>query len=98
MENEKEIIKTIEIEEMENNFIKKYLLILNLSARLSFIGHSLGGIIIRAALPHLAHYKDIMTTFMTFSTPHLGTFRGGSMIVNNGIRIMKFFGKGLALK
>ena len=28
--------------------------------KLSFIGHSLGGLIIRAALPHLENYKDKM--------------------------------------
>lgn len=29
-------------------------------AKLSFIGHSLGGLIIRAALPHLEKYRDKM--------------------------------------
>jgi alpha-beta hydrolase superfamily lysophospholipase len=29
-------------------------------AKLSFVGHSLGGLIIRAALPHLEKYKDKM--------------------------------------
>lgn len=40
--------------------------------RISFIGHSLGGLIIRAALPHLEEYANKMFTFMTFSSPHLG--------------------------
>jgi poly(3-hydroxyalkanoate) synthetase len=42
-------------------------------ARVSFIGHSLGGLIIRAALPLLeAELKDKFYTYMSLSTPHLG--------------------------
>ena len=44
----------------------------------------MGGVIIRSALPLLKQYKDLMTTFMTFSTPHLGTTRGGSKLVKTG--------------
>jgi len=40
--------------------------------KISFIGHSLGGVIIRAALPYLEKYKDMMYSLMTFSSPHLG--------------------------
>ena len=34
----------------------------------------MGGIIIRAALPHLSEFKDRMHTFITLSSPHLGKF------------------------
>lgn len=40
--------------------------------KISFIGHSLGGIVIRAALPHLSNIKDLMCTYMSLSSPHLG--------------------------
>ena len=40
--------------------------------RISFICHSLGGIIARAALPHLVEYKDKMFTFISLAVPHLG--------------------------
>ncbi|NBU36599.1 MAG: hypothetical protein EBS35_08500, partial [Bacteroidetes bacterium] len=30
----------------------------NKTFKLSFIGHSMGGIIIRSALPHLSKYKE----------------------------------------
>jgi hypothetical protein len=41
-------------------------------SRISFLGFSMGGIIIRAALPHLTEFKDRMHTFITLSSPHLG--------------------------
>lgn len=40
--------------------------------KLSFIGHSLGGIIIRAALPLLEEFKGIMEGYMSLGSPHLG--------------------------
>lgn len=40
--------------------------------KLSFVGHSLGGLIIRASLPYLSKYKHTMYTYMSFSSPHLG--------------------------
>lgn len=35
------------------------------------IGHSMGGIIIRAAIPYLAKFKGQFGLYMSFSTPHL---------------------------
>ena len=43
-----------------------------LMSSLSFIGHSLGGLVIRAALPRLTDFKDKMRTYISFSSPHLG--------------------------
>lgn len=53
-------------------------------ARMSFIGHSLGGLIIRAALPHLERYRDKMQTVMTLATPHLGFLLSSSKVVDTG--------------
>ena len=39
---------------------------------LSFIGHSLGGLLIRTALPHLERYKHFMKHCITMGCPHLG--------------------------
>ena len=41
-------------------------------AKISFIGHSLGGLIIRAALPQLAIYSSKFFTYLSLSSPHLG--------------------------
>ena len=40
--------------------------------RISFIGHSLGGLIIRACLPELEKFSRKMWAFVTLSSPHLG--------------------------
>lgn len=41
-------------------------------SRLSFIGFSLGGLIIRAALPKLRQYRNLFHLFLSIATPHLG--------------------------
>jgi len=41
----------------------------NTLGRLSFVGHSLGGLIIRACLPYLDKYQDKMFTYASLSTP-----------------------------
>lgn len=59
--------------------------------RLSFMGHSAGAIIIRAALtnkilvPALKH----MHMFVSLGSPHLGTIYGASGIVRTGMWAMK---------
>ena len=53
--------------------------------RISFIGHSLGGLIIRAALPHLSEYQNNMYSFLTLSSPHLGYLYNTSSIIDTGI-------------
>jgi triacylglycerol esterase/lipase EstA (alpha/beta hydrolase family) len=55
--------------------------------RISFVGHSMGGLIIRAALPHLAKYRDKMGTYMSFSSPHLGVNKGDSKLVEIGNKV-----------
>ena len=57
--------------------------------RLSFIGHSLGGVIIRAALPHLKEFSEYMYSFMTFSSPHLGFLYNSSKLINTGMWVLK---------
>ena len=45
------------------------------------MGHSLGGVIIRAALPHLQEYSDKFHTFISFSSPHLGFMYHSSKMI-----------------
>ena len=54
--------------------------------RLSFIGHSLGGLIIRAALPLLKQYKSKMYTYLSLGTPHLGCIANTSFLVKTGMK------------
>lgn len=57
--------------------------------RLSFIGHSLGGVIIRAALPNLSEYSDRMYLFMSLSSPHLGYMYNNSKLIEAGIWFLR---------
>jgi triacylglycerol esterase/lipase EstA (alpha/beta hydrolase family) len=55
-----------------------------LFSRISFIGHSLGGLILRAALPFLPEYADKMYTFITMGSPHLGYLYNSSTLIEAG--------------
>jgi Putative serine esterase (DUF676) len=59
--------------------------------KISFIGHSLGGLIIRAALPYLSEYKPKFHLFMSLSTPHLGIMYNNSSLVSTGIWFLNAF-------
>ena len=52
--------------------------------RISFIGHSLGGVIIRSALPFLEIYKNQMYTFFSLASPHLGYMYNSSKVIDAG--------------
>lgn len=53
--------------------------------KISFIGHSMGGIIIRSALPHLKKYRRMFHGFCTLSSPHLGYASWKSKLVKMGL-------------
>lgn len=57
-------------------------------ARISFVGHSLGTIIIRSALsrPQLRPLLPRLHTFLSLSGPHLGTLYNSSGLVNAGTK------------
>lgn len=66
-------------------------------ARLTFIGHSLGGLIIRAALPHLERFKDKFHGYLSLCSPHLGYMYKSSKLFNAGMWILKKWKKSTAL-
>lgn len=57
-----------------------------LSSANSFIGHSLGNIIIRSVLtrPRFRCYLPKLHTFLSLSGPHLGTLYNNSTLVSTG--------------
>ena len=57
-----------------------------LPSRISFVGHSLGTILIRSAItrPKLAYLVPKFYTFLSLSGPHLGTLYNNSGLVNMG--------------
>ena len=66
--------------------------------KLSFIGHSLGGIIIRAALPYLEDYKEIMHGYLSLGSPHLGYLVSSHSLVSAGLWVLKNFKNSDCLK
>ena len=60
---------------------------LNVVCSISMIGHSMGGLIIRAALKYLKRYRFLMNTLITLGTPHLGYLHSNSHILTTGIWI-----------
>ena len=68
-------------------------------ARLSFVGHSIGGVIIRTALHHkaMAPYLSKLHSFVTLSSPHVGHIFSPNY-VNTGLWLMKRWKKSLALE
>ncbi|XP_013420772.1 protein FAM135A isoform X2 [Lingula anatina] len=59
--------------------------------RISFVGHSLGNLIIRSALsrPELSHLLPKLHTLLSLSGPHLGSLYGNSGLVNMGMWFMQ---------
>lgn len=66
-------------------------------AKISFIGHSLGGLIIRAALPHLSQYNDKFFTYMSLSSPHLGYMYNSNKLFDAGMWVLKNWRKSRCL-
>jgi alpha-beta hydrolase superfamily lysophospholipase len=84
------------LSEEVNQFIRESCPGSNLS-RLTFIGHSLGGLIVRAALPYLEKFKDKMHGYLSLCSPHLGYMYKSSKIFNAGMWILKKWKKSVAL-
>lgn len=57
--------------------------------RLSFVTHSVGGLIVRSALPYLEEYKSKMFTFLSFSSPHLGYIYAANSLFTTGLWVAK---------
>lgn len=70
----------------------------NSLSKLSFIGHSLGGVKIRAALPKLLDYREKFFCFMSFSSPHLGYGINTSSVVEAGMWVLQKMKNSICLK
>eukprot|EP00921_Rhytidocystis_pertsovi_P014543 GHVQ01023499.1.p1 GENE.GHVQ01023499.1~~GHVQ01023499.1.p1 ORF type:complete len:1017 (+),score=145.88 GHVQ01023499.1:88-3138(+) len=70
----------------------------NCLAKISFIGHSLGGVIVRSALPHLKAFHSKMHSFMSLSSPMLGYMHNASKLVDAGIWVLKKWRKSVCLQ
>lgn len=54
-------------------------------SRLSFVAHSMGGVVVRTALPDLMEYGTKLFTFMSFGSPHLGYGCASSSLFSTGL-------------
>jgi len=59
--------------------------------KLSFLSHSLGGVIVRAALPFLEDFKDCMHSFISLAGPHLGVGNAENLCIEFGKWLLKKF-------
>lgn len=78
----KQLIKEI------NDYIEAYAL---QPDRISFIGHSLGNLIIRSTVAHpdFQPWTKRLYTYLSLSGPHLGTLYNSSGLINMGMWIMQ---------
>ena len=84
-----------DIEQMGKNLSKEVISFLEsgenekLIGRISFIGYSLGGVIIRTALPYLEKYSDRFYTYVSLGSPHLGYLFNSSSLIDAGMWVLK---------
>jgi hypothetical protein len=69
----------VEVSDFLNNRLNKQ------RFRLSFIGHSMGGVIVRAALKHIERFWPHLYSYISLSAPHLGYLSNCSKIIEAGL-------------
>jgi len=57
--------------------------------KISFIGHSIGGLIIRAALPHLSEFSSKFYTYMSLGSPHMGYMYNKNKLIDAGVWFLR---------
>lgn len=58
---------------------------MKLSFKLSFIGHSMGGLIVRSAIPRLQEYCLNFHSYISICTPHLGYLYEPTSLIKVGL-------------
>lgn len=66
--------------------------------KLTFIGHSLGGIIIREALKSLKTYSKHFHGYVSLGSPHLSYMYNSTSIIDAGMWLIKKFKQSDSLK
>mmetsp|Transcript_18150 Transcript_18150/g.32499 ORF Transcript_18150/g.32499 Transcript_18150/m.32499 type:complete len:626 (-) Transcript_18150:869-2746(-) len=66
-------------------------------SKISFIGHSMGGLVIRAALLRLEEYSSKMNVLCTLNSPHLGFLMKPSALIGTGLWLFKVLKNTLSL-
>lgn len=66
--------------------------------QITFIAFSLGGLMLRTALPYFEKHKAKMHGFVTFSSPHVGYASHNSTMIKSGLWVMSKFVENGAVK
>lgn len=66
--------------------------------KISFLGFSMGGLIIRSALPYLQEYKSRFFSLITFGSPHLGMGYSQSVLISLGMKFYSSFKNYMSIK
>jgi triacylglycerol esterase/lipase EstA (alpha/beta hydrolase family) len=73
--------------------VTKYLELLKKPFKLSFIGHSMGGLIIRSALGFITHLHKNLHAYVSICSPHLGYLYTASKLVQAGLWLLNTWQK-----
>lgn len=76
-------------------FIDKHSTPFYIISKISFIAHSLGGLIVRSALPFLVRHKSLFNIFVTLSSPHVGIT---NRLIESGVLFLRLFKKSTVLE
>lgn len=88
------------IQDMGRDLAKEVLNLTKIHAgftKISFVGHSLGGIIVREALTHLKSLRQFFFSFISLSVPHLGCRKNKSVLVSLGMKYLNKFRKDIVI-
>ena len=73
--------------------VMRYVELVKEPYKVSFVGHSMGGIIVRAALEHLEFLEEHFHAYISLCSPHLGYLYEPSTLVQAGLWFMNNFDK-----
>lgn len=66
--------------------------------RISSVAHSMGGIVVRAALKYLQIHREKFHAFISLTSPHLGTSANTSAVIEVGLRAFAAYKRSGCLK
>ena len=59
--------------------------------KITLIGYSMGGLVLRAALPYLSCYAEYFENFISIATPNLGYLNINNGLLTSGIWLVDMF-------
>ena len=78
--------------------VSNYLISQDNDFKITFIGHSLGGLLIRSALTFMENLEGKLHTYISLSTPHLGYLYSASTLIHLGLWVLNSWDKSECLE